>query len=406
MSEGSNNQVQNSPVPMKTTPVPATTTTTTPPPNPGTPSDSASPRQTQSPSDNPTHAPKYGTVIPNRIFVGGIAFNTTEIELKRFFTNFGMVKEAKIIADRAGVSKGYGFITFETPEEAARIQQENGDNLIFKDKKLNIGPAVRKQPTTFPVSDVDPAPAAPNGMVIHHPGGYSYTYQNGVAYFHPESQMTPTHITPHTQPPQPASVYQPYAVSVMMPPQPAPQYIPTTTTPQYTAYQQPPPNTPPWSPPTGQWRWMAPQQSQTMNTTGMVPVYPTCTPTNEMMYPPSPYPGAEIAEVPMPMVEPGQAENATVPGLDQQAAMNRTYIADISHQEPSHITTNYVPKVNPMKMNGPRKPFISRGGRRNQARGSSKVMSGPGVSVLANTARIVEDGGIITTAMTSPPPEK
>lgn len=33
---------------------------------------------------------------------------------------YGTVKAAKVISDRAGVSKGYGFVTFETEEEAKR----------------------------------------------------------------------------------------------------------------------------------------------------------------------------------------------------------------------------------------------------------------------------------------------
>lgn len=40
------------------------------------------------------------------------------------FSQYGMVKATKIISDRAGVSKGYGFVTFETEEEARRLTQE------------------------------------------------------------------------------------------------------------------------------------------------------------------------------------------------------------------------------------------------------------------------------------------
>ncbi|KAA3673960.1 uncharacterized protein DEA37_0004801 [Paragonimus westermani] len=57
-------------------------------------------------SSNP---PKFGTLIPNRIFVGGIPSNTTEQELKTFFSSFGQVKDVKIISDRLGVSKGKCF---------------------------------------------------------------------------------------------------------------------------------------------------------------------------------------------------------------------------------------------------------------------------------------------------------
>lgn len=69
-------------------------------------------------------APKYGTLVPNRIFVGGISASTSEAELAQLFSAYGNVKATKIISDRAGVSKGYGFVTFETEEEAKRLQQE------------------------------------------------------------------------------------------------------------------------------------------------------------------------------------------------------------------------------------------------------------------------------------------
>lgn len=71
--------------------------------------------------NNNNNAPKYGTVVPNRIFVGGIPSNTTEPDLCQLFSKYGNVKATKIINDRAGVSKGYGFITFETEEEAKRL---------------------------------------------------------------------------------------------------------------------------------------------------------------------------------------------------------------------------------------------------------------------------------------------
>lgn len=85
-----------------------------------------------------------GTLIPNRIFVGGISANTTEGELLQLFSNYGTVKAAKIIQDRAGVSKGYGFITFESEDDAKRLQRE-ADNIVLRERKLNIAPAIKKQ---------------------------------------------------------------------------------------------------------------------------------------------------------------------------------------------------------------------------------------------------------------------
>jgi RNA recognition motif-containing protein len=40
------------------------------------------------------------------------------------FLAYGNVKATKVISDRAGVSKGYGFVTFETEEEAKRLMQD------------------------------------------------------------------------------------------------------------------------------------------------------------------------------------------------------------------------------------------------------------------------------------------
>lgn len=85
-----------------------------------------------------------GTLVPNRIFVGGISANTTEGELLQLFSSYGTVKAAKIIQDRAGVSKGYGFITFESEDDAQRPLRE-ADNIVLRERKLNIAPAVKKQ---------------------------------------------------------------------------------------------------------------------------------------------------------------------------------------------------------------------------------------------------------------------
>nr|XP_045744151.1 protein boule-like [Mirounga angustirostris] len=140
------------------------------------------------PLNNPTSAPRYGTVIPNRIFVGGIDFKTNENDLRKFFSQYGSVKEVKIVNDRAGVSKGYGFVTFETQEDAQKILQE-AEKLNYKDKKLNIGPAIRKQQVGNPRSNIMPAAGT---MYLTTSTGYPYTYHNGVAYFHtPEVTSVP-----------------------------------------------------------------------------------------------------------------------------------------------------------------------------------------------------------------------
>ncbi|XP_064014569.1 protein boule-like isoform X1 [Pogoniulus pusillus] len=132
------------------------------------------------PLNNLTNAPVFGTVTPNRIFVGGIDLKTNENDLRTFFTQYGSVKEVKIVNDRAGVSKGYGFVTFETQEDAQKILQE-AKKLNYKDKKLNIGPAIRKQKIRSPRSTVITEAGT---MYLTTSSGYPYIYHNGMAYFH------------------------------------------------------------------------------------------------------------------------------------------------------------------------------------------------------------------------------
>ncbi|XP_010005694.1 PREDICTED: protein boule-like [Chaetura pelagica] len=130
------------------------------------------------PLNNLSSAPRSGTVIPNRIFVGGIDVETNENDLRKFFARYGRVKEVKIVNDRAGISKRYGFITFETVEDAQKILQET-EKLDYKDKKLNIGPAIRKQ-IRSPRSTVIPEAGT---TYLTTSSGCPYIYHNGVAYF-------------------------------------------------------------------------------------------------------------------------------------------------------------------------------------------------------------------------------
>ncbi|XP_062852970.1 protein boule-like isoform X2 [Trichomycterus rosablanca] len=180
--------------------------------------------QTSSPSVSPSppelsttldQVSRFGTVIPNRIFVGGIDVKTNENDLRRFFSQYGTIKEVKIVIDRAGVSKGYGFITFETQEDAQKILHD-ADRLCFRDKRLNIGQAIRKQQLgvhSGGYTRASPNPSvvlpAPFGtMYLTTPTGYPYTYYNGMAYFHtPESNAHSPHwVASHSVPGAPVMV--------------------------------------------------------------------------------------------------------------------------------------------------------------------------------------------------------
>lgn len=77
----------------------------------------------------------------NKVYVGNLAFGTTEEGLKSYFSGFGTVVSAKIIVDReSGRSKGFGFIEMSSDGEAsAAIEGTNGKD--FEGRPLRVNEA-------------------------------------------------------------------------------------------------------------------------------------------------------------------------------------------------------------------------------------------------------------------------
>ncbi len=73
------------------------------------------------------------------IYVGNLAFNVTEGELKQAFEAFGEVTSAKIIKDKySGESKGFGFVEMSDGTEAqAAIKGLNEKELNGRGIKVN-----------------------------------------------------------------------------------------------------------------------------------------------------------------------------------------------------------------------------------------------------------------------------
>ncbi|MDQ2646473.1 MAG: RNA-binding protein [Myxococcota bacterium] len=78
--------------------------------------------------------------MSNRLYVGNLAFHTTEGTLQQTFSSFGTVMEAKLVIDReSGRSRGFGFVSMSTSDEAnAAIQELNGADLDGRSLKVNI----------------------------------------------------------------------------------------------------------------------------------------------------------------------------------------------------------------------------------------------------------------------------
>ena len=68
--------------------------------------------------------------MSKKIYVGNLAFQTTETELNDLFTPFGEVESVSIITDRdTGRSKGFGFVAMNDDQAAKAIAELNGKEL-------------------------------------------------------------------------------------------------------------------------------------------------------------------------------------------------------------------------------------------------------------------------------------
>jgi RNA recognition motif-containing protein len=84
--------------------------------------------------------------MAKKLYVGGIAYETSESALKDAFAQAGAVVSASIIMDRmTGRSKGFGFVEMSNDDEAAAaIDMWNGKEL--DGRKLTVNEARPMEP--------------------------------------------------------------------------------------------------------------------------------------------------------------------------------------------------------------------------------------------------------------------
>lgn len=59
--------------------------------------------------------------MANKLYVGGLSFDTTEEGLRAFFEEAGTVESAAIVTDRySGRSRGFGFVEMSSSAEARK----------------------------------------------------------------------------------------------------------------------------------------------------------------------------------------------------------------------------------------------------------------------------------------------
>ncbi|GMI65796.1 poly(A) binding protein 7 [Hibiscus trionum] len=134
----------------------------------------------------------------SNVYVKNIADDVTDDELKDLFSLCGTITSAKLMRDDKGISKGFGFVCFHTPEEAAKAV---GTFLghMFHRKPLYVAIAQRKEDRQAQLqlqyAQHMSGLAGPSTAVL--PGGYP-----------PLFYTSPTGIVSQV-PPRPGMMYQP-----------------------------------------------------------------------------------------------------------------------------------------------------------------------------------------------------
>ncbi|CAA2973664.1 polyadenylate-binding 7 [Olea europaea subsp. europaea] len=84
---------------------------------------------------------KYQT---SNVYVKNIGDDITDDQLREYFSQWGTITSAKLMRDDKGMSKGFGFVCFSTPEEAIKaVNTFHGS--MFHQKPLYVAIAQRKE---------------------------------------------------------------------------------------------------------------------------------------------------------------------------------------------------------------------------------------------------------------------
>ena len=87
---------------------------------------------------------------PLTVYVGNMSWNTTEDGLRAAFESYGKITSIRLPRDHKDRPKGFGFVEFETAEEANKACEMDGKDLDGRTLKVNIS-----QPKKADHSDYD-----------------------------------------------------------------------------------------------------------------------------------------------------------------------------------------------------------------------------------------------------------
>ncbi len=116
--------------------------------------------------------------MSSKLFVGGLPWAADESALREAFEPFGTVQDAVIVTDRdTGRSRGFGFVTFETPDQAsAAVDAMNGARIggrpvtVREARERSGGGGGGGAPRRHPGPPRGPGPGGPRPPRTEHRG--------------------------------------------------------------------------------------------------------------------------------------------------------------------------------------------------------------------------------------------
>jgi len=92
-------------------------------------------------SPRPARKPENVEVTSARVYVGNLPYETTESDLLELFSGAGLVQNTEVITNKhTQRSKGFGFVQFQTIDEAKRAVEELNDK-DYMGRKLVVSGA-------------------------------------------------------------------------------------------------------------------------------------------------------------------------------------------------------------------------------------------------------------------------
>jgi len=81
-------------------------------------------------AENRSFGPDKPLIPTPGIYIGNLLFDVTSADLEREFAPFGKISSAVVATDARGLSKGFGYVEFETVSEAAAAIEAKNQTVL------------------------------------------------------------------------------------------------------------------------------------------------------------------------------------------------------------------------------------------------------------------------------------